>query len=157
MQAVLPYLLQPALETGKFLESAEGSVVDAVSFLGDSGKKFVNDVGSVATHAGESLLDGASDIVNGAVGGLKDFGDQLAGVAGGLGHGLETVGGQIASGTIDFGAGVGHEFEHIGETLSSGANTALHGISDLGHSIEHAGSSVGHAISDIGHSIGSRC
>ena len=156
LQVVLPYLLQPALATGQLLKFAEGSVVHAVSFLGDSGKHFVNSLGSVATNAGKSLLHGAEDIVHGAIGGLTDFGDQLAHLAGGLGHGLEHVGSQIADGTIDFGSGVGHEFEHLGETLASGANTALHGISDLGHSIEHAGSSVGHVISNIGHSIGSR-
>lgn len=76
IQVVLPCLLRPVLETGKFLESVEGSVVDVVGFLGDSGKDFVDDVVSVTTHAGQTLLGGASDIVNGAIGDLKDFGDQ---------------------------------------------------------------------------------
>lgn len=154
MTAVIPYLLKPAVATGELLKSAEGSVVTAVSFLGGSSKQFVNDIGSVATNAGNTLIHGAEDIVKDALGGLTDFGDQLAGLANGLGHGLENVGNEIASGTIDFGSGVGHEFEHLGETLASGANSAIHGISDLGHKIEHAGSSVVGALTDFGNGIG---
>ncbi|OWF52750.1 uncharacterized protein LOC110447363 [Mizuhopecten yessoensis] len=152
---LLPTLMQPVVLAAGLVKDIEGSLESAVNVLGDKTADFVNDVGSVAKNAGNSLIGGVSDITKDALHGLSTFGDQLAGLAGDLGHGLETAVHGLESGTIDFGNSIGSGLDSIGDQLTHGAQGALDGINSLGHEIEHVGSSVGHAISNIGHSIGS--
>ncbi|XP_060080105.1 uncharacterized protein LOC132559495 [Ylistrum balloti] len=151
---VLPALMKPVVLAAGVVKDIEGSLESAVNVLGDKTTDFVKDVGSVAKNAGESLIDGVSDITSDALKGLTHFGDQLAGLAGDLGHGLETAVNGLESGTLDFGNSIANGLDNIGEQLAHGAQGALDGVNHLGHEIEHAGSSVGHAISDIGHAIG---
>ena len=65
IDAVLPTILQPSLSAGKLLEFVASTVTSAesIKLLGKKATKLVNDIGSVAKNAGESLLGNVELII----------------------------------------------------------------------------------------------
>nr|XP_022318737.1 uncharacterized protein LOC111121663 [Crassostrea virginica] len=161
IDAVLPTILQPSLSAGKLLEFVASTVTSAesIKLLGKKATKLVNDIGSVAKNAGESLLDGAKSAFYSSVGGLKDFGDKLTSLTSDIGSSLKD-----AAGTLDhlFTDQIGGSITDIGNNLVDGAKDLFHNIgssaTDVANSISSGANQVvdkiSSGLSSIGHSIG---